>query len=716
MAIKLKHIRSRFNIQILFTIIFVGALIAILTYHFKQLSKYKTGQEQVSLLMSAAEDLNLNIHQLLLSIEQNKTFNSSNDQSLTNFNSDVEEYEALKSNILKSSLYKVQDTTLLLSDTVNLQIDYVKTAFINLRSNALQRGSANTGLIKNIRKTSAYLVEELVAFPEFKTLILQIKQREESYLLTKERPQLVLLQNLVEELESNQYILEGLTENAVEISSKINAYRAQITGLKKIDKRVVSGITSLEKSYTNFIDVNEHLGNHILQLIGQRFRLIIIVEFALVFLLVLLLVVSIMLFSKTTGNSIKTVLMQAQNLKLGDTSVSSTQKVFYELGDISDCMSSINEYIEKRNDFIKGLLNSSTDITLEKLSDKDMLTETLLDLHNYISINREEQSKHEEENRIRRYINEGLATFGDILRANNDNIEQLCDNFVKALVRYLNAIQGGIFLIQEEEPDYLQLTAAFAYNRKKYLTRKVKVGDGLVGTCAIECLPIYMDDVPEDYINITSGLGDAPPSHVLLLPAIHEGELVGVIEIASLNAYEKHEIDLALQIASNLAATLLSVRYNARTASLLKKSQEQAAEMAEQEEEMRQNMEELQATQEETSRREDAMVVQLEALNNTLYIIEYNSNGVVTHMNEKLLTFLTLSLNEAIGKTHNEIFNNNSNIDETLIGSVLDAGSLNVEETFEHRNEKLKLHHHLEPLNYSYGSEKGVFNIITISE
>ncbi len=146
------------------------------------------------------------------------------------------------------------------------------------------------------------------------------------------------------------------------------------------------------------------------------------------------------------------------------------------------------------------------------------------------------------------------------------------------------------------------------------MKRSYHFAEGLIGACAAERDAIILKEVRQDYIEITSGLGGSNPNYIIVVPLIFEDEVMGVIEIASLQVLKEHEVQFLKDIAKSIASTLHTVKINTLTAELLMKSKEQAEMMAAQEEEMRQNMEELQATQEEAARK----TIELEGLVNAL--------------------------------------------------------------------------------------------------
>lgn len=209
-----------------------------------------------------------------------------------------------------------------------------------------------------------------------------------------------------------------------------------------------------------------------------------------------------------------------------------------------------------------------------------------------------------EEEKKRVWATQGLANFGDLLRTSSHDLSKLSEEVIIFIVKYLKANQGGIFILNDDDSNnrFLELKAAYAFERKKFLTKKINIGEGLVGQAFLERETIHLRKLPPNYVSITSGLGGANPHTLILVPLKVEEDVMGVMEIASFKNFEQHEIEFCEKIGETIASTFSSAKVNERTRTLLEQSQQQAEEMRAQEEEMRQNMEELQATQESMER------------------------------------------------------------------------------------------------------------------
>ena len=268
-----------------------------------------------------------------------------------------------------------------------------------------------------------------------------------------------------------------------------------------------------------------------------------------------------------------------------------------------------------------------------------------------------EAAKEEER---RHWGNEGVAKFAEILRS-DQSLQRLSDQLLSEMVKYMGANQGALFLVNDEQPEriFLEMKACYAYNRKKFMNSEIEIGEGLVGQVYLEKEYIYLTEIPQDYVQITSGLGDANPRSILMVPLISNEKVNGVIELASFREFQEHEILFCRKIAETVSSTLSTYRINQRTRELLEESQQQAEEMRAQEEEMRQNMEELEATQEEMDRVSFEMKGQLTAINNTMATIEFDLQGNILTANDNFLQLMEYDLNSIRGK-HHRIFVENS--------------------------------------------------------
>jgi len=253
----------------------------------------------------------------------------------------------------------------------------------------------------------------------------------------------------------------------------------------------------------------------------------------------------------------------------------------------------LSEYVQKISD---GDYNAEMELDVRKHTFARVLVELKEKLHK-ASLDEEQQ---EEENKKRNWTTQGLSKFAEILRDNSDNIYNLSYTIISNLVKYLNANQGGIFIINDSigSDKHLELTGAYAYERRKFLSKRIEFGEGLVGMCILEGKTTYMTDIPEGYLKIQSGLGDSSPRSLLIVPLTLNEEYFGVVEIASFNQFLDHEIEFVEKVGENIASSLSNAKTNERTSHLLKQSSTQAEMLKTQEEEMRQNLEEMQAIQE----------------------------------------------------------------------------------------------------------------------
>ncbi len=277
--------------------------------------------------------------------------------------------------------------------------------------------------------------------------------------------------------------------------------------------------------------------------------------------------------------------------------------------------------------------NKNSEQKAEKLildmgENNELLNQSQNDLKNKL----EELEVAREEERKRNWTSEGLAKFGDILRSDKDLVP-LSDEVLSRLIKYINANQGGLFsLVEADNETYLELISSYAYNQKKYNEKRIEIGQGLLGQTYKEKGYKYLSEVPQGYMEITSGLGDATPRYLLIVPMIVNDKVEGLIELASFYEIEQYKINFIVKLGEQIASTFNSKKVDERTKRLLEETQQQAEEMRTQEEEVRQNMEELQAIQEELERNNketEAKSIELQAQMDNLEKWQFNVAAIL---------------------------------------------------------------------------------------
>jgi hypothetical protein len=311
----------------------------------------------------------------------------------------------------------------------------------------------------------------------------------------------------------------------------------------------------------------------------------------------------------------------------------SQSSLYAMLADGSQKLEKETSRVEKLLRFNETLSNNDFSQPLVPESKDDKLTHTLIAMRDKLKGNVEEEKK-------RHWATSGLAQLGEILRADHRTIDELYDKIIRFIVGYTDSNQGGLFIVNKEsKEEFLELKAMYAWDKKKYVNKRIERGEGLTGQAWMEGDSIFMTVIPKNYIKITSGLGHALPNSLFLVPLKINDETHGVLEIASLSIYEPHQREFLERLAQTLASTIATAKTNEHTRELLEQSQQLGEQLKAQEEEIRQSMEEMTATQEEMSRKENEYISQLNAQQEevTKYKkLALHSNGNGKHATEDI--------------------------------------------------------------------------------
>ncbi|MEP7125853.1 MAG: response regulator, partial [Byssovorax sp.] len=191
------------------------------------------------------------------------------------------------------------------------------------------------------------------------------------------------------------------------------------------------------------------------------------------------------------------------------------------------------------------------------------------------------------------WLKTNLAKFSRMLQGQKDLLT--VGRLILSELAPVVGTKQGVFYIMEparEEP-VLKLLASYAYKERKNVDNTFKLGEGLVGQCALEREKILLVNVPKDYISITSGLGEAPPLNIIVMPVLFEGHVKAVLELASFDRFSPTHQAFLDQLTESIGIVLNTIEANMRTENLLKQSQSLAGELQSQQEELQQTNAEL---------------------------------------------------------------------------------------------------------------------------
>jgi CheY-like chemotaxis protein/HAMP domain-containing protein len=190
------------------------------------------------------------------------------------------------------------------------------------------------------------------------------------------------------------------------------------------------------------------------------------------------------------------------------------------------------------------------------------------------------------------WLNSNLARCGRMLQGQRD-VQTVCGMILSELAGLVGAQHGLFYVLESRAAPRLELRASFAA-ADDACSESFRLGEGLVGQCAVERSPIVLTDLPAEYVRVSSGLGSAPPRHVAILPVLFEGQVKAVVELASLRRFSETHLAFLEQLMESLGIVLNTIAATMQTEELLRQSQSLTERLQAQQEELQTTNEELQ--------------------------------------------------------------------------------------------------------------------------
>ncbi|OGU17347.1 MAG: regulator [Geobacteraceae bacterium GWC2_53_11] len=199
--------------------------------------------------------------------------------------------------------------------------------------------------------------------------------------------------------------------------------------------------------------------------------------------------------------------------------------------------------------------------------------------------------RNREEDVARDWLKTGLNELNSIMRGEQQTTEMM-DRVLTFLAGYLGAGTGAFYLFDDKDQTLL-LTATFAFSRRKNLSYRFRLGEELIGQAALEQKMISLTNIPPDYLQIGSALGESVPHNVVALPLVHNGQLVAALELGTFKPFSGTELEFLNQAMEGIAIGLGVAHSRQRINELLEQTQQQTEELRVQQEELQQTNEEL---------------------------------------------------------------------------------------------------------------------------
>jgi hypothetical protein len=490
-------------------------------------------------------------------------------------------------------------------DSLFPSLELFQKTFIEMVAIYKEKGFKDIGIEGKMRK-AVHNIEHLDYLPDLKPL-LSLRRHEKDFILRKDLAYTEKYnkewQALYDSYSANKSISE---EQKKVLTSEMENYKNSFYQIIEKEKKI--GLTSTQGLRNEIVNRQHQLEA---QLINMQTKLDHQTEESILSLKIVIWAVSILLllffilisglftiFNNTVRKPVLELKNAAEKVSIGNLSIDIQYLKKYSL--LRELTISIEQIIHKFKETIQKVENIAKNDTSQLIEIRDQNDEVGKALYN-ISKEIGDMRKHETR---RAWHNEGIAMFSEIVREQN-NIESFSEKAVKAIVKYLKINQASLFVAKEEDAVLtLHLTAVYAYDRKKFAEKVILPGEGLIGQCYLERESILLTQVPNNYVHITSGLGEATPTCIYILACKTKDNVEAILELASFSPLDEHHIDFLEKIGESMASTIYFIRINDKTSELMLGFKEQTEALKMQEEEMRQNLEELSATQEEMSRRE----------------------------------------------------------------------------------------------------------------
>lgn len=484
----------------------------------------------------------------------------------------------------------------------------ITTSFRETRDLLKQRGFKDYGLEGSLRAAIHKIENSSLDYDRAEMLTL--RRHEKDFFLRKDLKYQAEFNNAVATFSSNLK-----SKGNDELIGLLNNYQREFNQVVEIEKEI--GLTEKDgkkgqlfsklKEVRNVIEVVQKKVHEITEDQIKLSRIWLIVIFFIQFNAALILAHTYSSALTSVIKEIRTTMTQLAN------GVFPAPLKVHSEEEIGQTKTAINQFLERlrsATSFAEKLGSGRLNANYDERFGSDVFAQALIHMQKKLSEADAIQSKIN-------WNNEGIVRFNEALKNDSEDLSTLSDKILKSLVLFLRANQAALYIVNRQEKCF-EVLSTYAYGKKRFREEKIDLEVGLIGQCLKEKETIYLKEIPGSYVKITSGLGEATPRNVIIVPLKIRGEVNGVLEMASFEIFEEHHRSFIEKIAENIASIVSTHQTTSETKRLLEESKLKAEGLALQEEELRQSAEELQATQEEMNRQRRELELEIKNLREKL--------------------------------------------------------------------------------------------------
>lgn len=522
---------------------------------------------------------------------------------------------------VKELLYNATVKELLLDEEIRQLQDNLEQyhiAVCDLKTAVLKKGFKDFGLVGKMR-SKIHSIETIVEEENnllYSKYMLTLRRHEKDYLLREDLKYKKKFDKTVS-LFLDRVSRDG-SDNAEEIEKHLLQYQALFHKVIDADvniglKRGEGIVADINKSAVAAEENLAFIRTKISKSAESKIDETVLSLFVIILLLSAAILVIVFFNSTYIVSSLKSLKKYITRLGKGELPQEIEIKGLDEIGEMKQSINVLTENLKQTRDFVIAVGEGCFDKEISVFNGEGELGRNLINMREQLLKVANEQHEQSVQTEHRMWVNDGVRHFNELMREKYHDFKEHAYILVKELVKYIDASQAGMFVRQSGiNSEQFDLMSAYAYGRRKFMDKKVVLGEGIAGACAFEGQTIYITDVPAEYVDLEMGLGNVKPSSVLVVPLKCDDNVLGLVEIASLNKLDDNTILFVEKIAENIASHLYHIQINNKTAELLAKTQMQAKDAEEKEQELRQSLEEVMVVQENHKAKEDELFSELE--------------------------------------------------------------------------------------------------------